>query len=90
MMQVLDFAYHHYGTNYEFISSLPIAGRDGTLKNRLRNVSRKVRAKTGTMARTGVVSLAGYAVTKDKEPMAFVIIFNGQNGKSFKTHLLRL
>ena len=84
MMQVLDFAYHHYGTNYEFISSLPIAGRDGTLKNRLRNVSRKVRAKTGTMARTGVVSLAGYAVTKDKEPMAFVIIFNGQNGNAWR------
>lgn len=84
MMQVLDFAYHHYGTNYEFISSLPIAGRDGTLKNRLRNVARKVRAKTGTLGGSGVVSLAGYAVSKDKEPLAFVIIVNGQNGNAWR------
>ncbi len=54
MMQVLDFAYHHYGTSYEFISSLPIAGVDGTLKHRMGNIARKVRAKTGTIS--GVVS----------------------------------
>lgn len=84
MMQVLDFAYHHYGTNYEFISSLPIAGKDGTLKNRLRNVARKVRAKTGSLSGSGVVSLAGYAVSKDKEPLAFVIMVNGQNGNVWK------
>lgn len=82
MIQVLDFAYHNYGTNYEFISGLPIAGRDGTLKNRLHNVATKVRAKTGTMS--GVVALAGYAISKDKEPIAFVIIVNGQNGMGWK------
>lgn len=82
MMQVLDFAYHNYGTNYEFISALPIAGRDGTLKNRLHNVATKVRAKTGTMS--GVVALAGYAISKDKEAIAFVIIVNGQNGMGWK------
>lgn len=80
MMQVLDFAYHHYSTSYEFISALPIAGRDGTLKMRLRNVTNKVRAKTGTLAESGIVSLAGYAVSKDKEPIAFVIMVNGHNG----------
>jgi D-alanyl-D-alanine carboxypeptidase/D-alanyl-D-alanine-endopeptidase (penicillin-binding protein 4) len=84
LMQVLDFAYHHYGTNYEFISALPIAGKDGTLKNRLRNVTAKVRAKTGTLALSGVVSLAGYAVGADKEPIAFVIMVNGQNGSTWK------
>jgi len=80
MMQVLDFAYHHYPTSYEFISALPIAGRDGTLKMRLRNVANKVRAKTGTLAESGVIALAGYAISKDKEPMAFVIMVNGRNG----------
>lgn len=75
MMQVLDFAYHHSGTNYEFISSLPIAGVDGTLKHRLYNVARRVRAKTGTMH--GVVALAGYAASSNKEPIAFVIMVNG-------------
>ncbi len=82
MMQVLDYAYHNYSTNYEFISALPIAGIDGTLKHRLKNIAWKVRAKTGTMA--GVVSLAGYAVSKDKEPIAFVIIVNGHNGNIWK------
>lgn len=82
MMQVLDYAYHNYSTNYEFISALPIAGIDGTLKRRLKNVARKVRAKTGTIA--GVVSLAGYAISRDKEPIAFVIIINGHNGNIWK------
>lgn len=75
MMQVLDFAYHHYPTSYEFVSALPIAGVDGTLKHRMSNIARKVRAKTGTIS--GVISLAGYAVTDNKEPLAFVIMING-------------
>lgn len=82
MMQVLDYAFHDTLTNYEFISSLPIAGVDGTLKHRLYNVAGRVRAKTGTMQ--GVVSLAGYVVNKEKEPIAFVIIVNGRNGNIWK------
>jgi D-alanyl-D-alanine carboxypeptidase/D-alanyl-D-alanine-endopeptidase (penicillin-binding protein 4) len=79
MMQVLDFAYHHAGTNYEFISSLPIAGVDGTLKHRMYNIARQVRAKTGSMH--GVVSLAGYASSHNKEPLAFVIMVNTRGSK---------
>lgn len=82
MMQVLDFAYHDQLTNYDFISALPIAGIDGTLKNRMKNIAWKVRAKTGTMS--GVVALAGYAITKDKEPLAFVIIINGRLGMGWR------
>jgi D-alanyl-D-alanine carboxypeptidase/D-alanyl-D-alanine-endopeptidase (penicillin-binding protein 4) len=76
MLKVLDFAYHHNQTNYEFISALPIAGIDGTLKKRLRNVAWKARAKTGTLS--GVRSLAGFAMSADKEPIAFVIMINGR------------
>lgn len=83
-IQVLDYSYHNYSTNYEFVSALPIAGVDGTLKNRLSNVRWKVRAKTGTMAKTGIVSLAGYAISKDKEPIAFAIIVNGKYGNVWK------
>ncbi len=83
MMQVLDFAYHHIGTNYEFISALPIAGIDGTLKHRMYNIARKVRAKTGTMSDAGVVSLAGYAIGGNKEPIAFVIMVNGHRGSGW-------
>jgi len=82
MMHVLDFAYHHHETNYDFISALPVAGVDGTLKHRLRNVAWKIRAKTGTMS--GVVALAGYAMNKQKEPIAFVIIVNGRTGLGWK------
>lgn len=78
MMQVLDFAYHNYSTSYEFISALPIAGVDGTLKHRMWNIARKVRAKTGTIS--GVIGLAGYAISADKEPLAFVIMINGDKG----------
>lgn len=84
MMQILNFAYHHK-TNNEFISSLPISGIDGTLKNRMGHITRKVRAKTGTIS--GVVGLAGYAVSADQEPYAFVILVNGskQQGWHYKS-----
>lgn len=82
MMKVLDFAFHHYPTSYEFVSALPIAGVDGTLKHRLGNVARKVRAKTGTIS--GVVSLAGYTQSADKEPLAFVIMVNGSKGMGWR------
>lgn len=82
MMQVLDFAYHHERTANDFISSLPIAGVDGTLKHRMRHIARKVRAKTGTM--TGVFGLAGYTVSADQEPLAFVIMINGQKGMGWR------
>lgn len=81
MMQVLDFAFHHGDTSYEFISALPIAGVDGTLKHRMTNITRKVRAKTGTMS--GIVSLAGYVINADKEPLAFVIIINGNKSQGW-------
>ncbi|HSW69164.1 MAG TPA: D-alanyl-D-alanine carboxypeptidase/D-alanyl-D-alanine-endopeptidase [Gammaproteobacteria bacterium] len=84
MIQVLDYAYHNYATNYEFISALPIAGVDGTLKYRLKNIAWKVRAKTGTKSKEGVVALAGYAVSKDHEPIAFVIMVNGRYGNTWK------
>jgi len=86
MMQVLDFAYHNYPTSYEFVSALPIAGVDGTLKHRMGNIARKVRAKTGTIS--GVVSLAGYAVSSQKEPLAFVIMINGNKGMSWRYRAL--
>lgn len=83
MMDLLNFVYHHYPTNYEFISALPIAGVDGTLRYRMSNIAGRVRAKTGTI--DGVVSLGGYVFTNDKEPLAFVIMINGfQKGMAWQ------
>jgi D-alanyl-D-alanine carboxypeptidase/D-alanyl-D-alanine-endopeptidase (penicillin-binding protein 4) len=61
----------------EFLSGLPIAGIDGTLKNRLKNSNGEsvVRAKTGYL--DGVVGLAGFVGRKNKSPLVFVFIFNG-------------
>lgn len=82
MMQVLDFAFHNAATSEEFMSALPIAGVDGTLKHRMGNIARKVRAKTGTIS--GVVSLAGYAQSADKEALGFVIMINGSRGMGWR------
>jgi D-alanyl-D-alanine carboxypeptidase/D-alanyl-D-alanine-endopeptidase (penicillin-binding protein 4) len=86
LLQVLNFAYHNSKTNYQFMSALPVSGVDGTLKHRMRNLAWKVRAKTGTMQ--GVVSLAGYATSADKEPIAFVIMINGRSGSIWQYRAL--
>lgn len=82
MMQVLDFAFHHDKISLDFITSLPIAGVDGTLKHRMSHLARKVRAKTGTIS--GVASLAGYTISADREPLAFVIIINGTKADGWR------
>jgi D-alanyl-D-alanine carboxypeptidase/D-alanyl-D-alanine-endopeptidase (penicillin-binding protein 4) len=66
----------------EFVTSLPIAGVDGTLKKRMKGTSaeRWVRAKTGFL--TGVVALAGYAGRSDGTVLPFVFIYNGNADES--------
>jgi D-alanyl-D-alanine carboxypeptidase/D-alanyl-D-alanine-endopeptidase (penicillin-binding protein 4) len=57
-----------------YIESLPIAGKDGTLQDRMKNLQGKVYAKTGSM--TGVESLSGYIQTKHHSVLSFVIMMN--------------
>ncbi|OQW49936.1 MAG: hypothetical protein A4S09_11555 [Proteobacteria bacterium SG_bin7] len=61
----------------EFLTSLPISGYDGTLKNRMTspNVQGWVRAKTGML--NGVIGLAGFAGRKSGQVLTFVFIYNG-------------
>jgi len=74
--------------------SLPIAGIDGTLKDRMKNTSayRNVRAKTGTL--TGISSLAGYATAANGHQLAFAIINQGivkaKDGKAFQDKVCAL
>ncbi|MGG1661081.1 D-alanyl-D-alanine carboxypeptidase/D-alanyl-D-alanine endopeptidase [Brevibacillus sp. NRS-1366] len=60
-----------------FDESLPIAGVDGTIKNRLKDTAAagNLHAKTGSM--TGVNSLSGYITTKSGEKLVVSIILNG-------------
>ncbi len=68
-----------------FRESLPIAGRDGTLKFRLRSSSAasRILAKTGTLSY--INSLSGYVTTADDEPLAFSIICNNETGEARAT-----
>jgi serine-type D-Ala-D-Ala carboxypeptidase/endopeptidase (penicillin-binding protein 4) len=61
-----------------FKDSLPIAGRDGTLKPRLRTEAGRIVAKTGTL--TYDHSLSGYVTTRDNEVFAFSIFCNDATG----------
>jgi D-alanyl-D-alanine carboxypeptidase/D-alanyl-D-alanine-endopeptidase (penicillin-binding protein 4) len=59
-----------------FSDSLPVAGVDGTLRNRFKGTSAegRVRAKTGSLRHAN--ALAGYATTRAGERLAFAIVVN--------------
>jgi D-alanyl-D-alanine carboxypeptidase/D-alanyl-D-alanine-endopeptidase (penicillin-binding protein 4) len=67
-----------------FLNSLSIAGKDGTLRNRMTGTSAEgnVYGKTGTL--NGVSSLTGYVIDKDSEVIMFYIVMNGFGGNSKK------
>lgn len=59
-----------------FRASLPVAGKNGTLKYRFKDIAPEglVQAKTGTM--TGVITLAGYVNAPNYGPVVFSIMVN--------------
>ncbi|MDX2346994.1 MAG: D-alanyl-D-alanine carboxypeptidase/D-alanyl-D-alanine-endopeptidase [Legionella sp.] len=75
-VELLQFLYARFPLAYEYIAALPVAGRDGTLRKRLKKPSQKgfVRAKTGTMR--GIVSLSGYLYTANAHTLAFALYIN--------------
>ncbi len=60
----------------DYLASLPIAGIDGTLHNRMKDptTARLVRAKTGTLS--NAISLSGYAGAPGKPLLAFALLAN--------------
>jgi D-alanyl-D-alanine carboxypeptidase/D-alanyl-D-alanine-endopeptidase (penicillin-binding protein 4) len=65
---------HRYGA--AFREALPVAGVDGTLRNRMRGTvaANNVRAKTGTLS--SATSLSGYVFTASGERLAFSLMIN--------------
>ena len=64
------------------LPSLPVAGVDGTLKDRMKKTPAmgNVHAKTGTL--TGITSLAGYCTAANGHQLAFAIINQGNMNKN--------
>jgi D-alanyl-D-alanine carboxypeptidase/D-alanyl-D-alanine-endopeptidase (penicillin-binding protein 4) len=81
-ISLLKFLYQRFPLSYEYISALPVSGRDGTLQKRFRIPTQQgfVRAKTGTM--TGINSLSGYLYTSNGHTLAFAMYINRQPGKA--------
>ena len=82
LTQLLVYMYHNFELMPEYLASLPIAGVDGTLGNRMQGVyaEKVLRAKTGTLS--GVSALAGYTVTADDEVFAFGILISHYVGSA--------
>jgi D-alanyl-D-alanine carboxypeptidase/D-alanyl-D-alanine-endopeptidase (penicillin-binding protein 4) len=66
----------------EFLSSLPVAGRDGTIRWRMDGTEAegRLRAKTGTLE--NVTSLSGYVEAASGEKLAFAIFVNDFAGRA--------
>ncbi len=66
----------------EFLASLPVAGRDGTIRWRMdgTEAAGRLRAKTGTLE--NVTSLSGYVETATQEKLAFAIFVNDFAGRA--------
>ena len=74
----LRYAYRNGNIYSQLLPSMPIAGVDGTLENRMRTgfARGNVKAKTGTV--TGVSALAGYLTAANGHRLCFSIINQGQ------------
>ncbi len=82
LTQLLVYMYQNFELMPEYLASLPIAGVDGTLENRMQGVyaEKVLRAKTGTLS--GVSALAGYTITADDEVFAFGILISHYVGSA--------
>ena len=79
LVTILERMYDPSGDS-PWMTGLPVAGRDGTLANRMEGTPAQdnVRAKTGTMS--NIRTLAGYVRTRDGEALAFAIMADNFEG----------
>ena len=94
MTSLLRYAWRSDRIREHLVPSLPVAGVDGTLKERMTKSAayRNVKAKTGTL--TGISSLAGYLTAGNGHQFAFCIINQGivkaKSGKAFQDKVCTL
>ena len=73
--------WHRFPLAAEFLASLPVAGRDGTIRWRMdgTEAAGRLRAKTGTLE--NVTSLSGYVETADHKKLAFAILVSESDAR---------
>lgn len=87
-VRLLRYAYRNSTVYLHLLPSLPVAGSDGTLRNRMRGsfAADNVKAKTGTLE--GVSALSGYCTAANGHRLCFSIINQGimhaSNGRRFQ------
>jgi D-alanyl-D-alanine carboxypeptidase/D-alanyl-D-alanine-endopeptidase (penicillin-binding protein 4) len=76
LVTILIHVYRDEKLRGPFEASLPIAGRDGTLANRMKGTAAEgnARAKSGSMS--NVRALSGYVTSAEGEPLVFSVIAN--------------
>ena len=93
LCRMLRYAWQSPSIRAALLPALPIAGVDGTLKDRMKRTAAEgnVRAKTGTL--TGISSLAGYCTTREGHDLCFAIINQGvmrnAAGKAFQDRVCK-
>ena len=94
LVALLRYAYSKDDIRAHLRPALPIAGVDGTLKDRMKKTAAagNVRAKTGTL--TGISSLAGYCTAPNGHELCFAIINQGimrtQTGRNFQDRVCKV
>jgi len=63
----------------EFLSSLPIAATDGTMRKRLKDSPAALRARIKTGSLKSVIAIAGYVTDANNQPCVVVAILNDEH-----------
>lgn len=82
LAQLLRAVYKNNHLRADFMNSLPLAGRSGSLRNRLKNTRAegRLRAKSGSLEQ--VRAYSGYVPTRSGKWLSFSILINNYQGKS--------
>ncbi|HET8541861.1 MAG TPA: D-alanyl-D-alanine carboxypeptidase/D-alanyl-D-alanine-endopeptidase [Anaeromyxobacter sp.] len=83
VVAVLRAMWSRFPVHAEYVASLPVAGRDGTIRYRMEGTEAegRLRAKTGTLVAGAVTSLSGYVETAGRRALAFAVLVNDYPGR---------
>jgi len=94
LVRLLRYAWQNKNISDCLWPTLPVAGVDGTLENRMKGTAAaaNVHAKTGTL--TGISSLAGYCTAANGHTLCFAIINQGvmrnSEGRAFQDEVCKV